>query len=122
MDLMTLALIKKMSSGGGGDTSSLLKKIEANKASIDEAKSDIQTLQQQLDLRPTKEDLATGKVPVLIQIASGSDIGGGKSSSATNGVSVLSDGTMTVNSVGVDRLVQDDEDYLILDSGSASTF
>lgn len=122
MDLMTLALIKKMSSGGGGDTSSLLKKIEANKASIDEAKSDIQTLQQQLDLRPTKEDLATGKVPVLIQIASDSDIGGVKSSSATNGVSVLSDGTMTVNSVGVDRLVQDDEDYLILDSGSASTF
>lgn len=122
MDLMTLALIKKMGSGGGGDTSSLLKKIEANKSSIDEAKSDIETLQQQLDLRPTKEDLAAGKVPVLIQIANDSNIGGVKSSSATNGVSVSSDGTMTVNSVGVDRLVQDDEDYLILDSGSASMF
>lgn len=122
MDLITLALIKKMGSSDGGDTSSLLKKIEANKSSIDEAKSDIETLQQQLDLCPTKEDLAAGKVPVLIQIANDSNIGGVKSTSATNGISVSSDGTMTVNSVGVDRLVQDDEDYLILNSGSASMF
>lgn len=42
------------------------------------------------------------------------------SSSAENKVAVAADGTMEVNSVNINKLVQTDGDTLILDGGSAS--
>lgn len=41
------------------------------------------------------------------------------SSSAENGVTIKEDGTMEVNSVNVNKLVQTDGDFLVLESGSA---
>lgn len=56
---------------------------------------------------------------IVIPTASAAAAGLVYSSEAQNGVSVKEDGTMEVNTLNVDRLVQDESTYLILNGGSA---
>lgn len=58
---------------------------------------------------------ATYELPVATLNA----LGGVKSSEAENGVAVAADGTMSVNSVNVNKLVQTEGEELILNGGSA---
>lgn len=55
-----------------------------------------------------------------LPIADEDTIGGVKSSSAENKVAVASDGVMEVNSVNVNKLVQTDGEYLVLNGGAAA--
>lgn len=55
-----------------------------------------------------------------LAIADADTLGGVKSSDAVNKISVAEDGTMELNSLNVDKLVQDDGSALILNGGSAS--
>lgn len=57
---------------------------------------------------------------VNIPIATGTVLGAVMSSTAENKISVAADGTMEVNSVNVNKLVQDANSELILDGGSSS--
>ena len=57
---------------------------------------------------------------VNIPVASADALGVVKSSTAENGVAVGTDGTMSVNSVNVTKLTQDDVDTLILDGGTST--
>ena len=57
---------------------------------------------------------------VNIPVASGALLGVVTSSSDENKVSVASDGTMEVNRINVDKIVQDEGTMLILDGGGAS--
>ena len=57
---------------------------------------------------------------VNIPVATSSLLGVVMGSSAVNKVSVEEDGTMTVNSLNVDKLVQDENSYLVLNGGNAS--
>ena len=57
---------------------------------------------------------------VNIPIATNTILGIVLSSSADNKVSVLNDGTMEVNSINVNKLVQTDGDTLVLNGGSSS--
>ena len=57
---------------------------------------------------------------VNIPVASNTLLGVVMSSGAENKVSVAEDGTMEVNSVNVNKLVQDENDVLILNGGSSS--
>ena len=50
------------------------------------------------------------------QIASGTILGAEKSSDEQNKIKVLDDGTMEVNSLNINKLVQNEEDILILSS------
>lgn len=119
MDLLTLALLKKFNSGGGGDTSSLLAKINANTKSISNLNQSVESIEKRFDLYPTKEDLESGAVPIMVKIATAENTGAVKSSDDINKISVNEDGTMNVNSVSVGKLVQADDDYIIMDGGSA---
>ena len=53
-------------------------------------------------------------------MASSSVLGVVLGSSGENKVTVETDGTMTVNSLNVDRLVQSEGSYLVLNGGNAS--
>lgn len=119
MDLLTLALLKKFNSGGGGDTSPLLAKINANTKSISNLNQSVESIEKRFDLYPTKEDLESGAVPIMVKIATAENTGTVKSSDDINKISVNEDGTMNVNSVSVGKLVQADDDYIIMDGGSA---
>lgn len=55
-----------------------------------------------------------------IPIATAEALGVVKSSTAENKVTVESDGTMTVNTLNISKLVQTDGDLLVLDGGNAS--
>lgn len=57
----------------------------------------------------------------MVKIATAENAGTVKSSDDVNKVSVNEDGTMNVNSVSVTKLVQDDDDYIIMNGGSADT-
>lgn len=57
---------------------------------------------------------------VTIPVATAPALGLVKGSDAENSVSVSTDGSMTVNSLNVNKLVQTDGEFLILDGGSAS--
>lgn len=57
---------------------------------------------------------------VNIPLATAEAHGVVKGSSAENGVAVAEDGTMSVNSVNVSKLVQTDEDTIVLDGGSSA--
>ena len=57
---------------------------------------------------------------VDIPAATASSLGLVKSTDAENGVTVASDGTMQINGVNINKLVQTDGDTLILDGGSAA--
>ena len=57
---------------------------------------------------------------VELPLALASKAGLVKSSSAENGVAVAADGTMSVNSVNVNKLVQSEGEYLILNGGGAT--
>ncbi len=57
---------------------------------------------------------------VDLPIASTSTLGLVLSSTAQNQVSVDANGAMTVNSLNVDKLVQDEDSYLVLNGGNAS--
>jgi hypothetical protein len=57
---------------------------------------------------------------VNIPVASGMMLGVVKSSSAENGVTVNADGTMTVNAISASKLVQDEDEVLVLDGGAAA--
>ena len=57
---------------------------------------------------------------VTIPVATASALGLVKGSDAENSVSVSTDGSMTVNSLNVNKLVQTDGEFLILDGGNAS--
>lgn len=55
-----------------------------------------------------------------LPIADADTIGGVKSATGENKISVAEDGTMEVNSVNVNKLVQTDGEFLIMNGGSAS--
>ena len=57
---------------------------------------------------------------VTIPVATASALGLVKGSDAENSVSVSADGVMTINSLNVNKLVQTDGEFLILDGGNAS--
>lgn len=57
---------------------------------------------------------------VTIPIATADQIGVVKGTNAENGVTVAHDGTMSVNSVNISKLVQDEDDILVLDGGMAT--
>lgn len=57
---------------------------------------------------------------VTIPIATADQIGVVKGTNAENGVTVAHDGTMSVNSVNISKLVQDEGDILVLDGGMAT--
>lgn len=57
---------------------------------------------------------------VNIPIASGTVLGAVMSSTAENKIAVAADGTMEINSVNVDKLVQTEGSELVLDGGSSS--
>lgn len=57
---------------------------------------------------------------VDIPVATALALGLVKSTDAENGVSVAADGTMSVNSININKLVQTDGDMLILDGGRVS--
>lgn len=61
----------------------------------------------------------TGKA-VDIPAATASSLGLVKSTDAENGVTVASDGTMQINNVNINKLVQTEGDTLILDGGNAA--
>lgn len=54
-------------------------------------------------------------VSANITIGTEKKVGGVKSSNSENNVSIKIDGTMEVNSLNVQKINQDDGDYLILD-------
>lgn len=56
---------------------------------------------------------------INILVATESAAGVVKSSAAENGVTVAADGTMSVNSLSVDKLVQSEDQVLVLDGGGA---
>ncbi len=66
----------------------------------------------------TQTDLAEALKDYMpkMQIASGTILGAVKSSDEQNKIKVLDDGTMEVNSLNVNKLVQDEGDILILSS------
>ena len=59
---------------------------------------------------------------MLARIATSENTGVVKGSDETNKVSVNDDGTMTVNNVSVNKLVQDDDEFIIMDGGTADAF
>lgn len=81
-------------------------------------KSKITGLPEALAELQGKIDEVDGKV-VEIPTATGQALGLVKGSVAENGVAVAEDGTMTVNSLNVNCLVQTEGDVLILDGGTA---
>lgn len=123
MDLLTLALLKKNSSGGGsGETAPLLQKITANTQKIEALSDSVASIEQKFSLYPTKKELENGEISVLARIATSENTGVVKGSDETNKVSVNDDGTMTVNNVSVNKLVQDDDEFIIMDGGTADAF
>lgn len=57
---------------------------------------------------------------VNIPVATAAALGVVKGSNSENGVAIAVDGTMSVNSVNIDKLVQTDGEALILDGGSSA--
>ena len=57
---------------------------------------------------------------VNIPTASANSLGVVKSSDAENAIGVSDDGSMEVNSLNVNKLVQTDEEYIILNGGSST--
>ena len=57
---------------------------------------------------------------VDIPIATAAALGVVKGSTADNSVAVASDGSMSVNSLNVNKLIQDEGELLILDGGNAA--
>lgn len=78
-------------------------------------------LQTALKKYATIEDLQAGKINVTIPIATGSTTGSVKSSAAQNGVTVNSDGTMTINNLSIAKIENDDTFTVILNGGDADT-
>lgn len=64
---------------------------------------------------------ATFSYEYILPIATADILGGVKSSAAENKVAIAADGTMEVNSVNVNKLVQTEGETLILNGGSASS-
>jgi hypothetical protein len=89
-------------------TDELVAKINASQANVIESVSVAGTL---LDIVEKK---------VEIPVATADAHGVVKSSDAENKVSVAEDGTMAVNSLNVNKLVQTDGEYLIMNGGSAA--
>lgn len=65
----------------------------------------------------TKLEISDKKVN--IPVATAAALGVVKSSAAENGVTVNADGTMTVNTISASKLVQEENEVLVLDGGSA---
>lgn len=67
-----------------------------------------------------KTDMAAYLAPYIknTQIASGTILGLVKSSEEENKIKVLADGTMEVNSLNINKLVQNSDDILILNGSS----
>jgi hypothetical protein len=63
---------------------------------------------------------AINAIPVL-EVATSEQLGGIKSSSGDNVVSVNEDGTASVNTVSVNSLVQNEGDILVLNGGGCGT-
>lgn len=59
-------------------------------------------------------------ITYALPIADADTLGGVKSSDAENEIKVADDGTMSVNSVNVNKLVQTSGEYIIMNGGSAS--
>lgn len=78
-------------------------------------------LQTALEKYASIEDLQTGKINVTIPIATASNTGSVKSSNAQNGVTVNSDGTMTINNLSIAKIENDDTLTVILNGGDADT-
>lgn len=78
-------------------------------------------LQTALEKYATIEDLQAGKITVTIPIATESTAGIVKSSKTQNGVTVNSDGTMTVNNLSIAKIENDDTLTVILNGGDADT-
>ena len=64
--------------------------------------------------------LAISNKNVALPLATASKVGLVKGTVAENGVAVAADGTMSVNSINVNKLVQTEGEWLILNGGSAS--
>ena len=67
------------------------------------------------------EDLQAGKINVTTLPATESTAGSVKSSTAQNGVTVNSDGTMTINNLSIAKIENDDTLTVILNGGDANT-
>ncbi len=84
--------------------------------------SDITSLKAKVDTgdKTVSEyvDDAIAAIPDLV-VATAETLGGVKSSTAENKVTVSTDGTMEVNSVNANKLVQTEGDILVLDGGRA---
>jgi len=68
---------------------------------------------------PVGED-KIADITYTLPIADADTLGGVKSSEAENGVKVNNDGTMTVNAINVNKLVQTTGEYLIMNGGGAA--
>lgn len=78
-------------------------------------------LQTALEKYASIEDLQSGKINIAIPVATESTTGSVKSSNVQNGITVNSDGTMTVNNLSIAKIENDDTLTVILNGGDADT-
>lgn len=78
-------------------------------------------LQTALEKYASIEDLQAGKINVTTPPATENTAGSVKSSNAQNGVTVNSDGTMTINNLSIAKIENDDTLTVILNGGDADT-
>lgn len=78
-------------------------------------------LQTALEKYASIEDLQSGKINITIPVATESTTGSVKSSNVQNGITVNSDGTMTVNNLSIAKIENDDTLTVILNGGDADT-
>lgn len=97
------------------DIASAVERIEANETAI--ADIDAEVIKT---IKVNGEALTVADNGVDIPVATAMALGLVKSTDAENGVSVAADGTMSVNSININKLVQTDGDMLILDGGRVS--
>lgn len=100
------------------DGARLITDEEANKLLSVESGAQVNKIDAiQLGGTPAEISNKTVNIPVATQLA----LGMVKGSSKENGVEVLEDGTLMVHSINIDKLIQSDGDFLILDGGSSSS-
>lgn len=108
---------------GGESAADVLAALNAYKTSTDpriKALEDVgaqANVLEKVKINSVELDIAEDK-SVNIPVA-GSDLGVVKTSAAENGVAIAADGSMSVNSVNVDKLAQTEGTYLVLYGGSA---
>ena len=78
-------------------------------------------LQTALEKYASIEDLQSGKINITIPVATEGTTGSVKSSNVQNGVTVNSDGAMTVNNLSIAKIENDDTLTVILNGGDADT-